>query len=71
MVKIKKAAKELTPEEKLQQALVPVEEQPYLVPENWCWTTVGHVSVVITGSIPSKKILIIMEMNFHSLNQRI
>ncbi len=28
----------LTPEEKLQQALVPVEEQPYPVPANWCWT---------------------------------
>lgn len=24
-------------EEKLAQALVPVEEQPYKIPENWCW----------------------------------
>jgi type I restriction enzyme S subunit len=32
-----KKAAALTPEEKLQQALVPVEEQPYKVPENWCW----------------------------------
>lgn len=31
MAKEKKAAKELTPEEKLKQALVPVEEQPYRV----------------------------------------
>ncbi|MCM1235510.1 MAG: restriction endonuclease subunit S, partial [Ruminococcus flavefaciens] len=30
--------KELSLEEKLAQALVPVEEQPYEVPENWCWT---------------------------------
>ena len=22
----------------LEEALVPVEEQPYEVPENWCWT---------------------------------
>ena len=29
--------KDLTPEEKLAQALVPVEEQPYRVPGNWCW----------------------------------
>ena len=32
------AKKQLTIEEKLQAALVPVEEQPYKVPENWCWT---------------------------------
>lgn len=37
MAKDKKAAKELTMEEKLAQALVPVEEQPYKIPENWCW----------------------------------
>lgn len=28
----------LTPEERLQAALVPVSEQPYKVPGNWCWT---------------------------------
>lgn len=28
----------LTPEERLQTALVPESEQPYKVPENWCWT---------------------------------
>ena len=28
---------ELTLEEKLERALVPVEEQPYEVPVNWCW----------------------------------
>lgn len=27
----------LTPEERLQAALVPESEQPYPVPENWCW----------------------------------
>lgn len=32
-----KKKEELTLEEKLEQALVPVEEQPYEVPENWCW----------------------------------
>ena len=31
------AKKQLTIEEKLEAALVPVEEQPYKVPENWCW----------------------------------
>ena len=29
--------KELSPEEKLAAALVPEKEQPYKVPENWCW----------------------------------
>lgn len=41
MARGKKKEKELTPEEKLQQALVPVEEQPYKIPENWCWLH-GH-----------------------------
>ncbi len=31
------AKKQLTIEEKLQAALVPAEERPYKVPENWCW----------------------------------
>lgn len=37
MARGKKKEVALTPEEKLVQALVPVEEQPYKVPENWCW----------------------------------
>ena len=28
----------LTPEERLQAALVPESEQPYKIPGNWCWT---------------------------------
>ena len=43
MARGKRAAKELSPEEKLQQALVPVEEQSYLVPENWCWVRLGSL----------------------------
>ena len=31
----------LTIEERLQQALVPAEEQPYEVPENWVWVRLG------------------------------
>ena len=38
----KKAA--LTPEERLQAALVPDWEWPYKLPENWCWTTVGAIN---------------------------
>ena len=33
----------LTPEERLQAALVPDWEWPYKLPENWCWTTVGTI----------------------------
>lgn len=34
----------LTPEERLQAALVPDWEWPYKLPENWCWTRIGIVS---------------------------
>lgn len=51
----KKAQARLTPEEKLQQALVPEAEQPYKVPTNWCWTFIRYVSHVVTGGTPSKK----------------
>lgn len=37
MARGKKKESALTPEEKLAQALLPVEEQPYTVPKNWCW----------------------------------
>lgn len=43
MARGKKAAKELSPEAKLQQALVPAEEQPYPIPENWCWVRLGKL----------------------------
>ena len=33
----------LTPEERLQAALVPDSEQPYKVPENWCWVRLGSL----------------------------
>ena len=33
----------LTPEDRLQAALVPESEQPYKVPENWCWVKVGDL----------------------------
>ena len=37
MARGKKAAQGMTPEEKLAQALVSMEEQPYQIPDNWCW----------------------------------
>ena len=44
MARTVKKKEELTIEEKLAEALVPMEEQPYLVPKNWCWVHLGSVS---------------------------
>lgn len=41
----------LTIEERLQQALVPAEEQPYEVPENWVWVRLGAVNKYISKSV--------------------
>ena len=43
----------LTIEERLQQALVPAEEQPYEVPENWVWVRLGAIAEIVTGGTPS------------------
>ena len=53
MAKAKKATA-LTLEERLEQALVPKAEQPYPVPENWCWTRIKCVADIVTGGTPSK-----------------
>lgn len=54
MVKGKKEA--LTPEERLKQALVPVEAQPYPIPKNWCWTDIDSINDYSGGSVdPMKK----------------
>ena len=49
----------LTPEERLQAALVPDWEQPYKLPENWCWTRLGASINLYNGdrgsNYPSKK----------------
>ena len=45
----------LTPEEKLQQALVPVEEQPYPVPGNWCWVYTPYLFTIDYGNGLSTK----------------
>ena len=47
MAKAKKSESTLTLEEKLEQALVAEDEQPYNVPENWCW-----VELQLLCSIP-------------------
>ena len=47
MAKNKKV--EMTLEEKLEKALVPVEEQAYKIPNNWVWTRLGEVINIFRG----------------------
>ena len=42
----------LTPEERLQAALVPEGEQPYPVPGNWCWCFLGNIAFIRRGASP-------------------
>ena len=51
----KKKKVEISLEEKLEKALIPVEEQPYPIPDSWVWTRLGEVNEIITGNTPSKK----------------
>lgn len=59
MARAKKEAV-LTPEERLQAALVPDWEWPYKLPANWCWTRIGNyvdyvTDYVANGSFASLK----------------
>ena len=54
MAKNKKV--EISLEEKLKQALVLVDEQPYKIPNNWVWTRLGEIYNLFTGnSIPESE----------------
>lgn len=55
MARAKKEAA-LTPEERLQTALVPDWEWPYKLPENWCWVKASAVARIYTGNSISEKI---------------
>lgn len=48
MARAKKEAA-LTPEERLQAALVPDWERPYKLPENWCWTRITVITDILNG----------------------
>lgn len=39
----------------IEDALVPVEEQPYEVPGNWCWTYLNNIAQWGSGGTPSRK----------------
>ena len=40
---------EISLEEKLKKALVPVDEQPYTIPSNWVWTRLGEIVALDNG----------------------
>ena len=42
---------EISLEEKLKQALVSVDEQPYTIPSNWVWTRLGNIVTLDNGEI--------------------
>ena len=47
---------EISLEEKLEKALISVEEQPYKIPNNWVWTRLGEICNLFTGnSIPENE----------------
>ena len=41
--------KQLTIEEKLQNALVPKKEQPYKIPSNWCWSYWKYIAEIFSA----------------------
>ena len=63
MARTKDAA--LSLEKKLAQALVPVEEQPYEVPENWCWCRISDVLHLQAGKNISAKLIILEQDPTH------
>ena len=44
-----KKKENLSPEERLIKAVIPKEEEPYKVPDNWVWTRLGNVIKQIRG----------------------
>lgn len=28
----------------IEDVIIPIEEQPYVIPENWCWTSLSSVA---------------------------
>ena len=54
MAKAKKETVQ-TPEERLQAALVPDWEQPYKLPENWCWVKAPAIFSIEYGKGLSTK----------------
>lgn len=48
-----KKKENLSPEERLIKAVIPKEEEPYTLPDNWVWTRLGDITTVLSGGTPS------------------
>ena len=44
---------EISLEEKLKQALIPVDEQPYKLPDSWVWVRLGDIGKITSGGTPT------------------
>lgn len=47
-----KKKENLSLEEKLQKAIIPKEEEPYKIPDNWVWTRLGNIIDINMGQSP-------------------
>ena len=43
-------------QERLEEAIVPKEQAPFAIPENWCWVRIGYLSNLYTGNSINEKI---------------
>ena len=44
----------LSLEERLEQALIPNWDEPYKLPENWCWVKLDNITSITSGGTPSR-----------------
>jgi len=44
----------LSLEERLEQALIPNWDEPYKLPENWCWIKLDNITNITSGGTPSR-----------------
>lgn len=50
----KTKASNLSLEEKLEQALIPNWDEPYKLPDNWCWVKLEKLTSITAGGTPSR-----------------
>ena len=41
-------------QERLEEAIVPKEQAPFAIPENWCWVKLGAITEILAGGTPSR-----------------
>lgn len=44
-----KKKENLSLEERLQKVIIPKEEEPYIIPDNWIWTRLGDITNILNG----------------------